>query len=256
MMDCSQFRELLVDLDRPGVLAADLRERALAHAEACGDCGRLLTETESLDAELRRLASRDVAAQAPGRLEAELLWAFRQRKAAGARETTRRYAAAMGIAAMVLLAVGFWFYRRSTGAIALTPPNVANPLVAVQPEMGAGKTLLPADVARPQEHPKAASGTHAGPAEKVATSAENQLAQADNTGAFIALPDAEYPVALDDGAVVRVVMPRAALASFGLPVEAMEGEGTVRADLIVSEDGTPQAIRLVSQDESGDAAQQ
>jgi hypothetical protein len=35
----------------------------------------------------------------------------------------------------------------------------------------------------------------------------------------------------------------------------MEGDGTVRADLIVSADGTPQAIRLVSQDDANGAAQ-
>jgi hypothetical protein len=50
-----------------------------------------------------------------------------------------------------------------------------------------------------------------------------------------------------------VEMPRAALASLGLPVAAMESDTTVRADLIVSADGTPQAIRLVPQ---GSASQQ
>ena len=64
---------------------------------------------------------------------------------------------------------------------------------------------------------------------------------------FQPLPYADDPSTLEDGAVVRVEMPRAALASFGLPVAAMESDDTVRADLIVSADGTPQAIRLVSQ---------
>ena len=58
---------------------------------------------------------------------------------------------------------------------------------------------------------------------------------------FVPLPYADDPSALDEGTVVRVEMPRAALASFGLPVAAMESDGTVRADLIVSADGTPQA---------------
>ncbi|HKV04941.1 MAG TPA: hypothetical protein VJO53_07530 [Candidatus Acidoferrales bacterium] len=62
---------------------------------------------------------------------------------------------------------------------------------------------------------------------------------------FIRLPYTDDPGALADDAVVRVVLTPAALASLGLPV--IGGEGSVQADLALSEDGTPQAIRLVSQ---------
>jgi hypothetical protein len=55
---------------------------------------------------------------------------------------------------------------------------------------------------------------------------------------------------VEDDAVVRVVLSRSALASLGLPVAETDGGETVSADLRVSEDGTPQAIRLVSQDGS------
>ena len=47
---------------------------------------------------------------------------------------------------------------------------------------------------------------------------------------------------------MRVTLPRSALASFGLPITESEGTDRVSADLIVSQDGTPQAIRLVSQE--------
>jgi hypothetical protein len=45
---------------------------------------------------------------------------------------------------------------------------------------------------------------------------------------------------------VRVTLPRSALPSFGLPITESDGTDRVFADLLVSEDGTPQAIRLVS----------
>ena len=60
------------------------------------------------------------------------------------------------------------------------------------------------------------------------------------------LPYAYDPSELEGGAVVRVVLPRAALVSYGLPVEGMGVGDNVTADLVLSQDGTPQAIRLVA----------
>jgi hypothetical protein len=63
---------------------------------------------------------------------------------------------------------------------------------------------------------------------------------------FVPVPYADDPAALEGGAIVRVTLPRSALPSFGLPITESDGTDTVFADLVVSEDGTPQAIRLVS----------
>ncbi|MGA9885372.1 MAG: hypothetical protein WBQ34_16780 [Candidatus Acidiferrales bacterium] len=256
MMDCSQFREALADLDRPGMLTSELREQALAHAEGCGDCGQLLTETESLDSELRRLAEREAGALVPARVEDYVLTAFRERKDAVAAQSMRRYAAAIGIAATVLLALGFWMYRRSVGNSQIRVARDLGGHVATPGKVEVGNARLPHQQVAKQDRSEGAvhRGVSQEPAGGAASNAPSQLASED-ASAFIPLPDADYPISLDDGAVVQVVMPRAALASFGLPVEAMEGDGTVRADLIVSADGTPQAIRLVSQDDPSTAAQ-
>ncbi len=64
------------------------------------------------------------------------------------------------------------------------------------------------------------------------------------------LPYAYDPSELEGGAVVRVVLPRAALVSYGLPVEGMGVRDQVTADMVVSQDGTPQAIRLVAQSDA------
>jgi hypothetical protein len=52
---------------------------------------------------------------------------------------------------------------------------------------------------------------------------------------------------MEGAAVVRVALSRSALASLGVPVADATDTSEIPADLIVSVDGTPQAIRLVSQ---------
>lgn len=63
----------------------------------------------------------------------------------------------------------------------------------------------------------------------------------------MALPYADFPENLEGGAIVRMNLSRAALASFGLPVSDVGDAEPIPADVIVSADGTPQAVRLVSQ---------
>jgi hypothetical protein len=52
-------------------------------------------------------------------------------------------------------------------------------------------------------------------------------------------------VPMTDGQVVRLVVPRAALASFGLAPFDTVDSGTVMADVIVGEDGLARAVRFV-----------
>lgn len=49
----------------------------------------------------------------------------------------------------------------------------------------------------------------------------------------------------EGGRLVRVELPRAALASFGLPVNAETAGGRVKADVLLGEDGLARAIRFV-----------
>jgi hypothetical protein len=248
MMDCDKFREVVTDLDRPGVLPAEWRESAFAHAESCSDCGQLLTETELLDSELRRLIARDGDSQAPERLETHLLNAFRQRNLVARRNATWRHATAIGIGASLLLAFGFWLNRRMTDNRGLPGLKVRQPVVAVVPAVQ-GSSNASSGSAHANARERAARRPASTATKRDSANPDAFASDADSAAGFIALPDAD-PEPLDDGAVVRVEMPRAALASFGLPVEAMEGSGTVRADLVVSADGTPQAIRLLSQDDT------
>ena len=221
-MDCTQFEEIVHDIERPGTEGFALREGALAHAESCADCARLMTEVESLDTGLRAMAVAVAGWQAPGSVESALIAEFRRQKLASARWSVRRQIAALATAAAAFLALGFSLHHYLAGK------NSSGTPIAIQVKAPISTTTG-----------QIAAGQDAG-----------NVIDADDSeyASFVPLPYADDPSALDDGTVVRVEMPRAALASFGLPVAAMESDGPVRADLIVSADGTPQAIRLVSQD--------
>ena len=221
-MDCTQFEEIVHDIERPGTEGFALREGALAHAESCADCARLMTEVESLDTGLRAMAVAVAGWQAPGSVESALIAEFRRQKLASARWSVRRQIAALATAAAAFLALGVSLHHYLAGK------NSSGTPIAIQVKAPISTTTG-----------QIAAGQDAG-----------NVIDADDSeyASFVPLPYADDPSALDDGTVVRVEMPRAALASFGLPVAAMESDGPVRADLIVSADGTPQAIRLVSQD--------
>ena len=82
----------------------------------------------------------------------------------------------------------------------------------------------------------------------ITESAEVQQGASDTSARFIALPYADDPQGLEGGAIVRVELSGPALASLGMPVSLAGSSGSIPADLLVSDDGTPQAIRLVSQE--------
>jgi len=219
-MDCAQFEELVHDLDRPRTPAA-LRESALAHAERCARCAWLMTETEALDFSLRGLAGEDIGLEASPRLEEALLSEFRRKKAAASRRRIAWQLVALGAAAAIALAVGISLRHRLAPVVKSAGTEQA---VTVRPSASQGS------VAQTAEQPAAM-----------------QAGDSEYATEFVPLPYADDSAMADGGAVVRVVLSRSALASLGVPVADAGDTSSIPADLVVSEDGTPQAIRLVSQ---------
>jgi hypothetical protein len=62
---------------------------------------------------------------------------------------------------------------------------------------------------------------------------------------FIPLVQGAQYASAEEGHLVRVELPRTALASFGLPVNAEVSSGRVKADVLLGEDGIARAIRFV-----------
>jgi predicted anti-sigma-YlaC factor YlaD len=237
-MDCAQFRELLHELGRPESEGAMPCEQALAHAETCSACETLLTEVESLDFSLREIVEETSELQAPPRLETLLLQEFRREKSAATSRRVRWQLAAIGVAAAIFLALGLTLHRQQP----VTPGGTAS--------TGLASTQTPNE----QPATKTSDG-NAQAGESTAQTAANAAqaagsAESEYATAYMPLPYAYDPSELEGGAVVRVMLPRAALASYGLPVEGMGVTDQVTADMVVSQDGTPQAIRLVAQSDT------
>lgn len=222
-IDCPQFEEALPDLDRPGTQGSMLREVALAHAESCDRCARLLTESESLDFSLRSLATHDATRTASPRVETALLQEFRRGKGIASRRRPQWQLSLLGAAALLAMAVGVSLHR---GIIRFP---------------GAGSNA--AAIEQPSASPETAVNDIA---------VSDPSGEADDLTAFTPLPYADDPAALEGGAVVRVVLSPAALASLGFPVTDVSDTSEIPADLVVSDDGTPQAIRLVSEESLND----
>ena len=53
------------------------------------------------------------------------------------------------------------------------------------------------------------------------------------------------PEPVDHGRMVRVRLPRSALAAFGLPMNEQRAEETIQADVVLGEDGLARAVRFV-----------
>jgi hypothetical protein len=239
-MDCKHFDSMLEDLERDTSLSAGARDQALQHAEDCAYCRARLAAARLLSLKLGALAKNDENLQAPTRVEASLLEAFRER-------THRRSrvwwslgwagaAAALAIAAW-LLSEHPWRSSESTAGLkiqAVAPdvrPHSISPAATVKGSNEAAETHARGERPRPVRH----------------------RSPVDEAGEFIALSSPSYPVG--DGMVVRVELPRSAPALVGLPISDGNVSGTVTADVVLGQDGMARAIRFVQPGEGQDASQ-
>ncbi|HKQ88916.1 MAG TPA: hypothetical protein VJS43_19320 [Candidatus Acidoferrales bacterium] len=222
-IDCAQFEEIVHELERAGTPGFDFREDAFAHAESCPRCASLLDKVMALESALDSLAVQDRSERAPAHVEAALLAEFRRQHAEAAyprRNVRLTTTTALAMAAALILAIGItvplWMKHKS---------NVTgSPVALVAPPNGS------AGVASTDETAKGNSAS----------------SDFDYATDFVSLPYADDPRTLDGGTVVRVTLSRSALASFGLPVAGMGSSEQIPADIALSEDGVPQAIRLVA----------
>ena len=238
-MNCKEFEEVLHDLDRPGThgFDLDLREGALLHAEGCSHCAQLMTESESLDFSLHALALRDDVLLAPAHVEAQLLNQFRQHRDAVSSSRSRWRLVALATAAGVLLAAAGSFHHWSFSGMGSGAGSDSGTHMGSQPGTNGTVNNISGSTA-------ASNVGNVGAAESTSGA---QGAGSEYASAFVPLPYADDPSTLEGGMIVRVSFSQPALASLGLPVTDLGAAEQIPADLVLSEDGTPQAIRLVSQ---------
>jgi len=239
-MNCEEFEARGLDARRDSTLSELELAAAREHVSFCARCAALQDSWLAASEELRAYCEEDRAAQAPARVEMRLRREFRTQ------HRTRRIRQAALVArwtlaaAAVIAAAASWMVWRNARPndaakkemrAARAPEQVA----AVNQAVGAGQT--PA-----VEAPRAVS---APPKDSTRRQLHNATVTTTNSGvgAFTFLPGSSA-AELGDAAVLRVRMQRGALGALGLPVNEERAGEWVLVDLLVSDDGLPQAVRL------------
>jgi hypothetical protein len=278
-MNCSDFESIINELARERLVDASERAEALAHAESCQRCSVRLGEERALTSGLRTLAARAAHEQAPARVEAALLSAFRQRdnliplKPAPRQPRPEHHTrwAHTGIAAalaLLFISAGLFYVQRSTQPQELaatardSQPARHLPWTAADMNRRTEQRLEPLITPAEREFsrqvafervsnrtrdrfdsPRRRLPTIEGPP-AVNVAAAGSSAE-DIATDFIPLNYGADLSNLDSGRVVRVELPRTALARYGLPMNAERAGEPVKADVLLGEDGLARAIRFV-----------
>ena len=252
-MNCQKFESVVSELARGQMMAAELRGEALAHRDACGDCAVRLRDEEMLTRGLQSLGAEMESLSAPAAIEANLLLAFRARQSVTPITVTRKRSYSSywvaAIAAMLLIAISVFVFRwtarpvgESQTAVKQEEPQKkpevlyeSTPTV-VQEDKEPNRELVVAEAPKPKRH----ASVRRQPSPQLANHVQSEIATD-----FIPLSYMTTAGLQDGGQIVRVQLPRSALANFGLPVNMDRYNEKVKADVLLGVDGTARAIRFV-----------
>jgi len=251
-MNCQKFESVVSELARGRMMAVAQRDEALAHRDACEQCAARLRDEEMLTRGLQSLAAEMETLSAPVEVENKLLEAFRTRDVVATPLASRRSNVSywlVAVAAMLFIAVAVVALRWNAGrvdqpqqAVKQAQPqpkqennNLAEELAVNVSDRGNSlpvrskppKRIHPTTLRRPASVP-------------VANVANSEIATD-----FIPLRYTSAASLQDGGQIVRVELPRSALANFGLPVNMDRYNERVKADVLVGVDGLAHAIRFV-----------
>ena len=228
-MTCREFDEAVHGFVRMELLDLALRESVLEHAAQCSLCAERMAEATAL-AESSEAVSRITRdGQAPPRVEAALLTAFRNHHRRRAAWQRNMEWATVGAAAAVLLGLLWTAGGRPKGQLPPAPRKGVSshsnePLDAKGPAGVKPDVLTPA----PNAEPVRASGT-----------------ETYTASDFVPVPFSAGIAPDDAGMIVRVQLTRASLAELGYPVAETPEEDLISADILVGEDGWPRGVKLV-----------
>ncbi len=208
-MNCQEF------WDRMPELSNQLLRDESEHLAGCSACAGEWQRQRALASGIHRLAEDWQQVEAPARVEAGLVAAFRAHQSGRVVEMPTRHMwmpLASGIAAALLVGIGLLLLRDQP---APAPRHSAPAAV----EWAAA--MAPADATADDDSP-------------------------DSDG-FIPLPNAERIAPDEDVNVVRVEVPRSAMLAVGLPVSAEQSTELVEADVKMGPDGLARAVRFVNE---------
>lgn len=260
-MSCHDFEAVAGDLAGGHLMDAAQRENALAHAASCACCASRLADERAL-ADGLRFVAKTANENAPARVEAALLAAFRHQRAASpasvpARTARQRwlYAAASVAAAVLIVTLLALVASRTRDSQQPGPQKAANPSPAVSDEPRPSSPQ-PQALPSPEKRDVAVQATDqrrrpgdrirsVGRSRRPLEGLNQSASDADIATDFIPLMNRETLAQMDGGQVMRVELPRSALMSFGLPMDMERATERIKADVVVGNDGLARAIRFV-----------
>jgi hypothetical protein len=232
-MNCEHFESIGLDLDRESAIDIDAIERAAAvdHANTCARCAALQESWREARVELQSLRDMTSDAGAPLRVEMRLRQEFFARtRARKTRRLAIGFAWVLASAAMLLVGMNWWNWHIANENISLNSTNTAantNASASANQVSGTTPSTVPSYI---DNYPTEAAN-------------ESTLVAANDAEDFTLLPGSMSQEA-GDGSVVRVRMQRGALGDLGLPVNEERANEWIQVDLLVGQDGQPQAVRL------------
>ena len=250
-MNCQKFESLVSDVARGQLMAVKQLGEAMAHSEACSHCAARLRDEQMLTRGLYSVAAEMEPLTAPPAVEAKLLEAFRARQVVvpiAKRQSSSRYWL-VAVAAMLLIAISVVVFRWSNRPAVEPRQAVKQEVPQPKPELNKSNEELAHDIEKPAvdspvELPKPkrirSSRLHRPANAQVANHVSNEIATD-----FIPLSYMSPASLQDGGQIVRVKLPRSALANFGLPVNMDRYNEQVKADVLFGVDGRAHAIRFV-----------
>jgi hypothetical protein len=217
-MNCEQVEAIVLDLDRDAVADSLEKTAAVAHLSHCPRCAALQESWQAAREELRALGEETVQARAPARVEMRLRQEFRTRhRTMVARRAGVVAAWALAAAAILVGAISSWNWYQAR--------------------------LL--EAAKQKTAPQNALATGNGQSQ-VLDNVSAGLASGDDSGDFTPLPGTTLEET-EDASIFHVRMQRSSLGTLGLPVNEERAGEWIQVDLLVGNDGLPQAVRLAQE---------
>jgi hypothetical protein len=224
-MTCEEFETIGLDAERDALLSEAQRAAVSEHVASCSRCAALWDSWQAARLELRTLAQATVTAETPARVEMRLRQEFRTRHHSVKVRRTAVVAAWALAAAAVLVGAVSWVQWRSNQ------------------HKGAGNQLNVSQTAGNLPKNSGATAENPGAIQQDST-ADSQTLVADNELSDFTLLPGVLPADTDDSAILSVRMQRGALGALGLPVNEDRAGEWIQVDLLVGNDGLPQAVRL------------
>ena len=256
-MNCEDFNEIIDELADYLPVDVTTRDAGVSHAALCADCAANLANARAVSSTLL-LAAGAESENAPVTIKDNLLAAFAAHQLTAPApdkvvpiSSRRRLgwwtAAAVAVAAAIVFAVMLPVWKG-------TPTTNSQPSIAVKTP----PVETPRDTPRTGDKPVVPRGT----AEKVNVTVatkrrvlrektrrvitpDTNETVARNTSEYIPLTYLASATAMDTGTIVRVQLSRAALMRLGVPISVEGSSDSIRADVVIGDDGVARAIRLV-----------